>query len=413
LDGSAHARVDVFEELPVPFGLVRFGVAPDHPEVKVRRSPSQPVCRAEARQNCEHKFEQTAEDPRFRYFGNVQIGAASRNHFVAPHEVEDTQSSTSSATLPLQYLRDHYDAVLLTYGASHDRPLDIPGEDNLANVLSARDFVHFYNGHPNAAVTDIDLSAVEHVTIIGQGNVAFDCARLLLAPLDALATTDIADRTLAQLSRSRVKRVDVVGRRGPLQLAGTTKELRELLHLPGVAFDVDPLLVAQAETALATRPAERARRRLLALMKQGAQSPGDAKSWALQFLRSPVAFHGSAEGKVTGVDWEVNELAGEDPMAARARPTGERVTTATDLVLKSVGYRSVGIPGLPFDDRAGIVRNVNGRVVDGQGQRVRAMHLRLAGYQTRATHRSTGYILRAGSHGDRPASSPRPCLTPS
>lgn len=363
-------------------------------------------------QNCEHKFEQTAEDPRFRFFGNVQIGANTTTAVDIDTPSREPASS-QAASIPLQTLRDHYDAVLLTYGAAFDRPLGITKEHSLSNIFSAREFVHFYNGHPNASMTEVDLAKCEHVTVIGQGNVAFDCARLLLAPIDELAKTDISERMLAELAQSRVRRVDVVGRRGPLQLAGTTKELRELLSLPGVGFEVDQALLSEGEEMLKTRPAERARKRLMGLMRNGAKDPSEAKSWSLQFLRSPTAFLAKEDGeqRVGRIEWAANELVGEEPMQARARPTGEVVTTETDLVLKSVGYRSVGIPGLPFDESRGIARNENGRVVDEQGQRVRLL-LSPKHRTGDGLHSSTASIPLAGSLEDQPASSQRPCLTP-
>lgn len=173
------AVVDMYEKLPVPYGLVRFGVAPDHPEVK----------------NCQDTFEEVAASSRFKYIGNVEIGK----------------------TLPLADMKPHYDAVLFAYGASEDRKLGISGED-LPGVYSAREFVGWYNGHPQFSHLAPELDKGEQAVIIGQGNVALDVARILLAPLDHLRKTDIAEHAVAALSRSTIKRVEIVGRRGPLQV---------------------------------------------------------------------------------------------------------------------------------------------------------------------------------------------------
>ena len=246
--------------------------------------------------------------------------------------------------------------------------------------------MHFYNGHPYAHLPSLDLSKIDHVTIVGQGNVAFDCARILLAPIDELRKTDTPEYALAELARSSVKRVDVVGRRGPLQLAGTTKELREMMQLPNVGFAMDPALLAQAEQTLAEYPKQegaRMRSRLLKLMRDGSKAgPDAAKEWSLQFLRSPVSLNASdyVEGTdiaqpVRSVNWEINELVGDASAAmhTKAQGTGQIVTSDTDMVLKSVGYRSVGIPGVPFDDKKGTVRNINGRVTSDEGDAVRIL----------------------------------------
>jgi adrenodoxin-NADP+ reductase len=171
--------VDMYEQLPVPYGLVRFGVAPDHPEVK----------------NCEDTFEEVAASPRFNYIGNVRIG----------YDIE------------LVKMKPHYDAILFSYGASEDRQLGIPGE-NRRGVFSAREFVGWYNGLPEFQNLNPDLEAGDQAVIIGQGNVALDVARILLTPLNTLRKTDITSHALESLSRNKVKSVKVVGRRGPLQV---------------------------------------------------------------------------------------------------------------------------------------------------------------------------------------------------
>ncbi|GAA6035352.1 hypothetical protein JCM8097_008828 [Rhodosporidiobolus ruineniae] len=374
LPGSDKTTVDLFELLPSPFGLARFGVAPDHPEVK----------------NCEHKFEETARDPRFRFFGNVQVGAAASSSSSSASPVASSQSL--AAQIPLNSLRPHYDALLFTYGAALDRPLGIPGESTLSNVFSARSFVNWYNGHPYHAASLsplLDLSKLEHVTVIGQGNVALDVARMLLKPVDDLREFDVPDYALAELSRSTVKRVDIVGRRGPLQLAATTKELRELMNLRGVGFEMDPLLLDAAVSEVENNPkmeSGRMRKRAMGLLKGGSKTriSEASKSWSFQFLQSPVELLPSPFGaeKVGAVRYAINELVPPttppttafDPNVLKAVPTGETYDTPTDAVFKSVGYRSVGIPGLPFDERRGVVRNFEGRVVDEQGEVVSGLY---------------------------------------
>ncbi|GJN91786.1 hypothetical protein Rhopal_004809-T1 [Rhodotorula paludigena] len=384
LPGSEQTRVDLFELLPTPFGLARFGVAPDHPEVK----------------NCEHKFEETARDPRFRFFGNVQVcGTASPD--ATPSSVPNTHPSALAASIPLDTLHEHYDAVLLTYGASLDRPLGIPGEDTLLNVLSARTFVNWYNGHPyhsSLLAPVLDLSKLDHATIIGQGNVALDVARILLKDVDALREYDVPEHVLAELSRSRVKRVDVVGRRGPLQLAATTKELREMLALPGVAFETDQELLAQAVADVDAHPkmeGARGKKRAMGLLKGGSKTPlaGADRSWSLEFLKSPVELLPSADASaeppsplegitspqsIGAVRYVQNELvpssSSSDPSSYSARATASTSLSPTSVLFKSVGYRSIGLPGLPFDARRGIVLNDQGRVVTPAGERVAGLY---------------------------------------
>lgn len=179
LNKVQDAVVDMYEQLPVPYGLVRFGVAPDHPEVK----------------NCQDTFEEVALSPRFNYVGNVCVG----------RDVE------------LSQMKPHYDAMLFSYGASEDKKLGIPGED-LSGVYSAREFVGWYNGLPQFQGLKPQLQKGEQAVVIGQGNVAMDVARILLSPVDALRTTDITEEALQTLSENRVRSVRVVGRRGPVQV---------------------------------------------------------------------------------------------------------------------------------------------------------------------------------------------------
>jgi hypothetical protein len=251
---------------------------------------------------------------------------------------------------------------------------------------------------------------------------------MLLKPVDELREFDVPDYALAELSRSRVKRVDIVGRRGPLQLAGTTKELRELLNLPQVAFETDRELLAAAVNEVASNPkmeGGRARKRAMGLLEKGSKtSLADAeKSWSFQFLRSPTELlpSSSSPENVGAVSYALNALQApsdgttvNDPNLLPARPTGEMVEQKTDAVFKSVGYRSVGIPGLPFDERRGVVRNVEGRVTDEYGETVRFLHFPpVPADSVCLLCRSRVSTLPAGSLAVRTASSQQPCSTPS
>ena len=221
-----NAIVDMYECLPVPFGLVRFGVAPDHPEVKVKMFFLDlcyfPICLPCSYscsllimlvQNCQDKFEEVASSPRFNFIGNIAIGK----------------------DLPLTNLRPHYNAIVFAYGATKDRKLGISGEDSLKGIYSARDFVGWYNGLPEHQALAPDLKSGEEAVIIGQGNVALDVARTLLSDVNSLRKTDMTEYALDSLSRSRVKRVRVIGRRGPMQVSSYvpshTEEIARLTML--------------------------------------------------------------------------------------------------------------------------------------------------------------------------------------
>ncbi|KAK5148767.1 hypothetical protein LTR04_000532 [Oleoguttula sp. CCFEE 6159] len=342
--------VDMYEQLPVPYGLVRFGVAPDHPDVK----------------NCQAKFEEVADSPRFNFIGNIAVGSA----------------------LPLTALRPHYDAILFAYGASKDKALDIPGEA-LSGVLSARAFVGWYNGLPEYASLDPALAAGEDAVIIGQGNVALDVARILLADLAVLRKTDITETALEALSKSRVRRVQVVGRRGPLQAAFTIKEVRELMNLPSVAFaPIDPALFP---ADAATLP--RQQRRITQVLQKGSSTPSSAalKSWALRFLLSPSAFRASSPSstQLSSVDFTHTAFAPDSsPFDRSASVTAADPALTTSLpaalAFRSVGYKSAPLPGLadlgvPFDSALGTIPNDGyGRVLSaslGPGGALTAGHV--------------------------------------
>lgn len=323
-----HVEVDIYEQLPVPFGLVRFGVAPDHPEVK----------------NVINTFTKTAKSPKLRFVGNVKLGQ----------------------DLSLQELRDAYHAVVLAYGAEEDRELGLEGE-KLNNVLSARQFVGWYNGLPRDKHFAVNLD-VEEVAVLGHGNVALDVARILLTPVDKLKSTDITEHALEALSHSRVRHVKLIGRRGPLQVAFTIKELREMLTLPDCVTVCNP---QDFETVCSKVPnLERPRRRLTELLcKAVDMTPtGDVdanlRQFLLVFFRSPVSFHHSpvVPSTVESMQLAVNQLDGEQ----RAVATGSIETVQCGLVLRSIGYRSTQAdPDVPFDGKRGLVPNTFGVVEPG------------------------------------------------
>lgn len=329
LKGNKDICVDIFEKLPVPFGLVRYGVAPDHPEVK----------------NVINTFTQTANNNRCRFIGNVTVGK----------------------DISLAELMRHYTAVVLSYGADNDRKLGIPGED-LSNVLSARNFVGWYNGLPEDRNLCVDLDT-DTVVVLGHGNVALDVARILLTPVDLLAKTDITEYSLEALRASRVKRVVLVGRRGPLQVAFTIKELREMIKLP----DSRPILHKEDFESLkdVSKDLPRPRKRLTELMVNTALNPTStddklwaraSREWELRFRLSPLEILSKAS-RVSAVQFGVSRLEGPDPVNQKAVLTEAREVIPCGMVLRSIGYKSRQIdPDIPFDESQGVVKNVKGRV---------------------------------------------------
>uniref|UniRef100_K9IKS2 NADPH:adrenodoxin oxidoreductase, mitochondrial n=1 Tax=Desmodus rotundus TaxID=9430 RepID=K9IKS2_DESRO len=336
LKHHSRAHVDIYEKQLVPFGLVRFGVAPDHPEVK----------------NVINTFTQTARSDRCAFHGNVVVGR--------------------DVTVP--ELREAYHAVVLSYGAEDHRALEIPGEE-LPGVFSARAFVGWYNGLPENQELAPDLSCHTAV-ILGQGNVALDVARILLTPPEHLEKTDITEASLRVLRQSRVKMVWIVGRRGPLQVAFTIKELREMIQLPGTRPILDPADFLGLQDRIQGVP--RPRRRLTELMLQTAtEKPGReeaagqalaSRAWGLRFFRSPQQVLPSPDGRqAAGIRLAVTRLEGAGE-TARAVPTGDTEDLPCGLVLSSVGYKSRAIdPSVPFDPKLGVIPNVEGRVVDVPG----------------------------------------------
>ncbi|CQD20375.1 fprA [Mycobacterium europaeum] len=313
--------VDMLEMLPTPWGLVRSGVAPDHPKIK----------------SISKQFEKTAEDPRFRFFGNVVVG-----EHVLPRE-----------------LAERYDAVVYAVGAQSDRALNIPGED-LPGSVAAVDFVGWYNAHPNFEQATPDLSGARAV-VVGNGNVALDVARILVTDPDVLAATDIADHALESLRPCGVEEVVILGRRGPLQTAFTTLELRELGELEGVDVIVDPAQLEGVtdEDEAAADKTTKLNVKVLRDYAGRAPRPGHRRI-VFRFMTSPIEIKG--EGKVESIVLGRNELVTDQNGRVSAKDTGEREELPVQLVVRSVGYRGVPTPGLPFDDKSATIPNIAGRV---------------------------------------------------
>jgi ferredoxin--NADP+ reductase len=320
-------RIDLYDRLATPHGLVRAGVAPDHPKIKT-------VTRV---------YEKTAAAPGFRFFGGVDVGRD------VTHEE----------------LASHYHAVMYTTGTADDRRLGIPGED-LEGSHGAAAFVAWYNGHPDYCDLSFDLSA-ERAVVVGNGNVALDVARMLVLSYDELARTDIADHALAALRESNVREVVVLGRRGPAQAAFTNPELRELADLELADVVVDPAeaeLDAVSRTWVEAGGADpTARRNVETLQRYAATAPkGRSRRIALRFLRSPVEILGAQH--VEAVVMARNELVAGAGGVPRARATDELETISAGLVLRSIGYVGSPLPGVPFDERRSTIHNEGGRVTD-------------------------------------------------
>lgn len=322
-DGSDHidVAVDMLEMLPTPWGLVRSGVAPDHPKIK----------------SISKTFENTAEDPRFRFFGNILVG-----EHVSPVE-----------------LAERYDAVVYAVGAQSDKPLNIPGED-LPGSIAAVDFVGWYNAHPNFEHAAPDLSGARAV-VVGNGNVAIDVARILVTDPEVLACTDIADHALESLRPCGVREVVLVGRRGPLQAAFTTLELRELGELEGVDVVVDPAQLAGISDEDAAAAGKTAKQNIKVLRDYAQRAPREGhRRIVFRFMTSPIEIRG--DGRVEQIVLGRNELVADESGWVSARDTGEREELPAQLVVRSVGYRGVPTPGLPFDEKRGTIPNTAGRV---------------------------------------------------
>lgn len=328
---QVDVAVDMLEMLPTPWGLVRSGVAPDHPKIK----------------SISKQFEKIADDPRFRFFGNIVVG----EHIEAAE------------------LAEHYDAVVYAVGAQSDRSLGIPGED-LPGSIAAVDFVGWYNAHPHFEQMTPDLSGGRAV-VIGNGNVALDVARILVSDPDELAQTDIADHALESLRPCGVQEVVILGRRGPLQTAFTTLELRELgtlAALQGVDVVVDPADFENISDEDAEAVGKTCKQNIKVLRDYASRGPRPGhRRLVFRFFTSPIEIKGN--GKVERIVLGRNELVSDDGRVV-AKDTGVREELPVQLVVRSVGYRGVPTRGLPFDDRSGTIPNSGGRVVNSRNEYV-------------------------------------------
>lgn len=327
-------QVDMFERLPIPFGLVRFGVAPDHPKIK----------------SVTKVFDRIAKKPGFRFFGHVDVGK----------------------DISVEELKQYYHQIIFTIGAPTDRNLPVPGVEFTGNY-PATEFVAWYNGHPDYRNYQFDLTK-ERAAVVGIGNVALDVARILVRDTEELAKTDIADYALDALRESNIKEVYVLGRRGPAQAAFTPPEAKELLELKGVdtlvlpeEAKLDPL----SQESMAT--ADRGVVRNVEIIQQMAQNKptGQPRKLMIRFLVSPVEIFGNDKGEVVGMKLVKNELYKTESGTLRPKATDKFEEMPIDLVFRSVGYRGVPVPGVPFNDRWGVIMNQEGRVIEvDSGQQV-------------------------------------------
>lgn len=327
-------EVDVFERLPTPWGLVRGGVAPDHPKIK----------------SVTRMYEKTARKEGFRFFGNVEVGT----------------------DISHDELASWYDAVIYASGTSGDKKSGIAGED-LPGSLSATEFVGWYNAHPDFKDLDPDLS-VSRAVVIGNGNVAIDCARMLTLSHDELAVTDIADHALELLVDSSIEEILVLGRRGPEQAAFTNPELLELGELADADVIVDPADLLIPEDLQEDELDATARKNVEILREYAERLPsGKRKRVVLRFLASPVELLG--DGRVEQVRVVRNELVRDEAGGLRARPTETEEIIEAGLVLRAIGYTGFAIPGVPFDERKGLIPNDgDGRVIGPDGDVVPGLY---------------------------------------
>jgi ferredoxin--NADP+ reductase len=346
-DSDLHAQVDLFDRLPTPYGLVRGGVAPDHPKIKS-------VIRV---------YEKTAARDGFRFFGNVKVG----------HDIE------------VEDLERLYHAIVFTVGCETDRQLGIPGED-LPGSHAATSFVGWYNAHPDYAEREFDLSC-QRAVVIGNGNVAMDVARMLALTDHELRQTDTADHAIEALDAKQIREIVVLGRRGPVQAAFTNPEIKELGEMEDADVIVDPQEVEldpASQAYLESDEADKTTKVNVETLKEFSQRQPEGKKQriVLRFLASPVEIKG--DGKVESIVVGRNELV-EEGGTLRAKDTGEREELECGLVLRSVGYTGIPIEGVPFDERRGLILNEGGRILDSHD----------AGHKT--GHYTAGWIKRGPS----------------
>jgi ferredoxin--NADP+ reductase len=320
--------VDLYDRLPTPYGLVRSGVAPDHPKIKS-------VTKA---------YDKTSRHERFRFFGHVELGS----------------------DVTRQQLLDHYHVVCYTIGTSTDKRLGIPGEE-LNGSHAATEFVAWYNGHPDHCGLEVDLQA-KQVVVVGAGNVAIDVARMLALAPSELEITDTADHAIEVLRSSGVEEITILARRGPLQAAFTNPELLEMGELERgdvevVGGELDEL------SAVALLDADKTRRRNVEILQDYAARPKTGKTITVRFrfLASPIELLGDENGHVRAVKIENNEIVARDDGSLAARGTATFEEIPAQLVFRSIGYRGQPVAGIPFDEQRGLILNAAGRVTDADG----------------------------------------------
>jgi ferredoxin/flavodoxin---NADP+ reductase len=315
LAGTYGVEVDIYESLPVPCGLVRYGVAPDHFSIRSVRD----------------KLVETLDNPLVRFRGNVRIGS----------------------DITIEELSNWYDAVIYTYGASSDRKLGIPGEDHSSSI-AATEIVKWYTGHPDAHDFGEQIKKAKKIAVIGLGNVAVDVTRILMRPVEELRETDMPEHVLEALAASEIEELHVVGRRGPQHATFTTKELKELGELEGIGVSVD-FHDLPADDAVASE-GNRVTERNLAVIRQWAVNPdANLSRWIrFHFYRTPVEF--DPDSKI--LETEEMSLHEDGSIAA----TGIRKSIPADIVIRSVGYRGIEIEGLPFDSIRNVIPSVDGKV---------------------------------------------------
>lgn len=326
IKSDQDVMVDLFDRLPTPFGLVRGGVAPDHPKIK----------------SVTRVYDGIAKSPQFNFLGNVNIGK----------------------DITVVELKEYYDAIVFTCGAETDRNLNIPGI-NLNGSHTATEFVGWYNGHPDYLNCTFDLSK-EIAVIIGQGNVAVDVTRVLSKTVDELKHTDIAQHALDALSESKVREVHMIGRRSPVQAAFTNKEIRELGELLDCDLVFDNLSDFELNPAnqkeLDDKDNTGAQRNWKVFEELRNQKPTNKnRRCIIHFLKSPQSLIGS--DWIESVVLEKNKLTGESGNQ-QAEGTGYTEKLECGLFFRSVGYRGVEIPGIPFEEKRGVFPNNKGRIMD-------------------------------------------------
>ena len=328
IKSDLNIEIDLIERLPAPFGLVRNGVAPDHPKLK----------------QAIEVYKKIAQNPEFNFVGNVMVG-------------EDIKA---------EELQQTHHAVLYTYGAETDRKLGIPGED-LQGSYTATEFVGWYNGHPDYRDRTFDLSH-ETAVVIGQGNVAADVSRILAKSVDELKHTDISQHALDAIVESKIKTIYVIGRRGPAQAKFASKELKEFLEIQNCRAYIDPKemqLNATSQQELEAKEGRGNKKNVEIFQKfADSEDTGKERICISTFLKSPVRLEG--DGRLEKVVLEINELSGE-PFKQSAKGTGETMEIDCGILFRSIGYNGVPIDGVPFYDRWGTIPNEAGRITTEQG----------------------------------------------